>query len=132
MAAFLDKAPTMRHDPPKQDQPRADMPRARTVEPRKVLVTRSVLPAVSRMVEDCHHILGNQFGRFRSASQSEQFDVKMATAFNKLVTSLTTLQETQRKNTEAMRLGDLSQAELERLEAQAHALQASLPGPDDD
>lgn len=87
--------------------------------PRRVLVQRNPLPTVNRMLEDAYHILGTQLTRFRDKSQSQTFDVKDATAFNKLINSLTTLQDTERKNTALLELSRLTQPELEALSQQS-------------
>ena len=71
------------------------------------------------MLSDAYQTLGSQLMKFRVMSEHETFDVKAATAFNKLITSLTTLQDTERKNTALLELGKLSEAELHQLAAQA-------------
>jgi len=83
------------------------------------MVQRNPMPTVNRMVSDAYHTLGSQLARFKALAETETFDVKNATAFNKLITSLTTLQDTERKNTALLELGSLSEAELKHLAAQA-------------
>ena len=95
------------------------VPRIPTREPRKVLVQRNPLPTVNRMLADAYHALGSQLGRYKALAERETFSVKDATAFNKLVSSLTTLQETERRNTALLELGKLTEAELKHLASQA-------------
>lgn len=71
------------------------------------------------MLADAYQTLGSQLARYRTLAERETFSVKDATAFNKLVTSLTTLQNTERQNTALLKLGELSEAELHALAAQA-------------
>lgn len=95
------------------------IPKPAPRQPQKVLVQRNPLPSVNRMLSDAYHTLGSQLQRFKVLAESETFDVKNATAFNKLITSLTTLQDTERKNTALLELGKLSEAELLQLASQA-------------
>jgi hypothetical protein len=82
------------------------------------------------MLSDALQTLATQFGMFRADAHREKFDVKNATAFNKLVTSLTTLQESERRNTAQLALSELSQSELERLAEQAQGI-LGHPEPSD-
>ncbi len=88
------------------------------------------MPTVNRMLQDAYQTLGNQLALFQANSHREQFDVKAATAFNKLVTSLTTLQNTERQNTALMKLGELSEAELHALAGQASQILQSNDSTD--
>lgn len=99
-----------------------DFPRPKPPVARKVLVQRNPLPEVNTMLADAYHTLAAQLREFKAFGDRERFDVKSATAFNKLITSLTTLQETERKNSALLELSKLSPAELEALSGQAHAM----------
>jgi hypothetical protein len=92
------------------------------VAARQVIVHRNPLPEVNRMLADAYHTLAAQLREFKSHGDRARFDVKEATAFNKLITSLTTLQETERKNAALLELSKLSPAELEALSGQAAAM----------
>lgn len=98
---------------------KAIIPRAEPPKARQVLIQRNPLPEVNGMLADAYHILASQLREFRSHGDRERFDVKDATAFNKLITSLTTLQETERKNAALLDLAKLSPAELATLAGQA-------------
>lgn len=95
------------------------IPRPGPVQRRQILVQRNPLPTVNRMLSDAYQTLGSQLAKYRALAEAETFDVKHATAFNKLVTSLTTLQDTERRNVELLKLGQLSEAELQALASQA-------------
>jgi hypothetical protein len=101
---------------------RHELPRASAPKARQVLIQRNPVPEVNRMLADAYHTLAAQLREFKSYGDRERFDVKAATAFNKLITSLTTLQETERKNAALLELSKLSPAELEALSGQAAAL----------
>lgn len=90
-------------------------PESKPRKPKQVIVQRNPTPTVNRMVEDAYHILGTQLGLFRNEAHLETFTVQKASAFCKLISSLTSLQETERRRTSLLNLDQLSDAELEAL-----------------
>lgn len=90
--------------------------------PKRMIVQRNPTPTVNRMLDDAYHVLATQLGLFRGEAHQETFTVQKASAFSKLVTSLTSLQETERKRTALLNLSSLSDDELAALDASARQI----------
>lgn len=71
------------------------------------------------MLSDAYHILANQLVKFKEYSHLERFNSRDAVAFSKLVSAITSLQETERRNAALLELSKLSHPELEALAGQA-------------
>lgn len=71
------------------------------------------------MLDDAKHALAAQISAYRMNSTMGEWDVKQATAFQKLVQSLATLQASERANADKLNLGELTPEELARLSAQS-------------
>lgn len=90
--------------------------------PRRVTVVRNPTPTVNRMLDDAYHVLAAQLGLFRGEAHTETFTIQKASAFCKLVTSLTSLQQTEIRRTSLMNLNNLSDEELQALDGPARAI----------
>lgn len=100
----------------KPEKPKFPLP-----APKRVTVIRSPTPTVNRMLDDAYQVLATQLGMFRGEAHLETFTVQKASAFCKLVTSLTSLQQTEMRRTSQMNLSNLSDDELQALDTVARA-----------
>lgn len=83
--------------------------------PPKYMVAHRRAPKVMDMLSNAYDVLSNQLEKFKAASNLEAFTVSQASAFNKLVTSLVLLQDTEDKTVQKLAVSDLSDTELELL-----------------
>ena len=104
----------------KMDLPPMPRPKPLPVQ-KRILIQRNPVPSTNQMVADAYHTLASQLRHFKSFGDREKFDVREATAFNKLVTSVASLQELERKNAAMLELGKLSPDEMAALLQQAKA-----------
>lgn len=97
----------------------------KVIEPRKIPVYRETRASVTRMLDSAYNVLGQQFDHYSRYSASNRFSEKECAAFAKLVSSVTSLQESERRQISQLALGALSDAELDRLAEQATGMVAN-------